>query len=250
MSEVQPPVDSAPEIPADTSPLAAPNPAKRGHKRLASLAAAFLGLIAFGAYLYWSMVHDRNATAQIQTELAKDGIQVVLSRSEPKQASFSPFQSITPTVRVQGATGTLTDSHLHQIRGINQDLSLLLNNCPITDNGLAELEGKGNVRWLELRKTMITDGGLKHLRGMDLEALDLSTTSIGDAGLAALGQLDLPNLNTLVLEGLPKVTDDGITHLSGFKELEWLLVSGTKVTNAGARHLKTKIPRITVMGGS
>ena len=39
-----------------------------------------------------------------------------------------------------------------RIREINQDMGLMLNNCPITDDGLASLEGKHNLRWLELRK--------------------------------------------------------------------------------------------------
>jgi hypothetical protein len=254
MSEAQLPLDQALETPgavtvATSTTSTKTGSTRTGRKLLISLSAAFAALIGMAGYIYWTTVHDRSTTDQIQKDLAKDGIQVLYSYNEPKEASFSPFQSLTPTVRVQGVSGNISDAHLLQIRGINQDLSLLLNNCPITDDGLAALDGRGNVRWLEVRKTKITDEGLKHLRGMDLEALDLSSTNIGDDGLANLGKCDFPNLKTMALEQLPKVTDLGIAHLSRFKTLEILTVAGTNVTKDGIRHLKTKIPEITILTG-
>jgi Leucine Rich repeat len=222
-----------------------------GRKRLATLCGAFLLLIGLIGYLYWSMVHDEHTTAEIQKELKAEGVDMVFSQAEPKEsASFSPFQSLTPTVRIVAPHGNVTDATLQRIRQINLDMGLMLNNCPVTDEGLAALEGKQNLRWLELRKTKITDEGLKHLRGTDLELLDLTSTNIDDAGLANLAELDLPNLKTLVLEGLPHVTDQGIAHLSGFKKLEFLTIGGTKVTTPGKKHLKAKIPEITILGGS
>jgi hypothetical protein len=79
--------------------------------------------------------------------------------------------------------------------------------------------------------------------------LDLSTTSIGDAGLANLSELDFPNLKTLALEQLKNVTDEGISHLARFKALEFLSVEGTKVTAKGTRQLKSKLPEVTILGG-
>ncbi len=252
MSEAPLPLDGAFDAPnaITATPITGVQSAKRGHKRLATLGGSFLALIAIVGYFYWSMVHDENTTAQIQRELKADGVQVMFSQAEPKEASFSPFQSLTPTVRVMAPAGNITDSLMLRIREINQDLGLMLNNCPITDGGLASLEGKHNLRWLELRKTKITDEGIKHLRGTDLEELDLSTTNIGDAGLANLGDLDLPNLKTLALEQLGNVTDEGISHLARFKALEFLSVAGTKVTPAGVRHLKGKLPDVSILGGS
>ncbi len=224
-------------------------PAKRSHKRLGTLGGAFLGLIAIAAYFYWSMVHDQAVSAQIQKELSENGVQVLFSQNEPRDAGFSPFQSLTPTVRVVAGAHNVTDDLMLRIRQINQDLSLTLNDCPITDTGLATLERKHNVRWLELRKTLITDEGLKHLRGTDLELLDISTNKIDDDGLAALGELDLPHLRVLSIENL-QVSDEGILHLARFKALEFLSVAGTKVTPNGKRHLKGKLPEVTILGGS
>jgi hypothetical protein len=253
MSEAQLPPEGAfdaRESSIVATPVTPTGHAKQGHKRLATLAGSFLLLIAVCGYFYWSMVHDQNTTARIQKELKEDGVQVIYSQAEPKEASFSPFQSLTPTVKIVAPAGNITNELLVRIREINQDMGLMLNNCPITDEGLVSLEGKHNLRWLELRRTKITDEGLKHLRGTDLELLDLSTTKIGDAGLANLGDLDLPNLKTLALEQLKNVTDEGISHLARFKSLEFLSVAGTKVTPAGMRHLKKKLPELTILGGS
>jgi len=65
-----------------------------------------------------------------------------------------------------------------------------------------------------------------------------------------LGELDLPNLRILAIENLHNVTDEGISHLARFKSLEFLSVAGTKVTNNGKRHLKEKLPEVTILGGS
>jgi hypothetical protein len=254
MTETELPLDGAPpdalDLATPATPIDPTSSSKRGHKRLATLGGAFLALVAISCYFYWSMVHDQNTTAQIKKELQEDGVQVLLSHGVPKEASFSPFQSLTQTVRIHADSGNITDPLLLRIGQINQDLGLMLNNCPITDRGLAALEGKHNLRWLELRMTKITDEGIKHLRGMDLESLDLSTTNIDDAGLANLGEISFPNLRTLALEHLRNVSDDGISHLSNFKALEFLLVTGTKVTPTGIRHLKGKLPQLSVMGGS
>jgi hypothetical protein len=254
MSDSELPLESAAADPtalaSSATPVAPKVSLRPGHRRLVTLGGMFLVLIAVAAYFYWSMVHDRNTTAQIQKELKAEGVQLMFSHSEPRNASFSPFQSLTPTVRVVANGRNVTDTLMLRIRDINQDLSLLLNDCPITDTGLAALESKPNVRWLELRKTKITDEGMKHLRGTDLELLDISATKVDDAGLAALGEIDLPNLRIFAVENCQNVTDEGISHLARFKSLEFLSIAGTKVTPNGKRHLKEKIPEITILGGS
>jgi hypothetical protein len=219
-----------------------------GHRRLATLGGAFLALIGLVGYFYWSMVHDEQTTAQIQKELKAEGVQLFFSKAEPKEASFSPFQQLTSTVKVMAPAGNVTDVLLKRIAGINLDMDLVLNNCPVTDDGLAALEGKPHLRGLDLRRTKVTDEGIKHLRGARLEELDLSSTKVDDDGLAALSQLEFPYLGTLTIEHLPNVTDKGIQQLAGFQSLEFLTVTGTKVTRKGAEQLRNKIPGLTVLG--
>jgi internalin A len=102
------------------------------------------------------------------------------------------------------------------------------------------------VRFLTLDRTAVTDEGIKHLRGMNLQSLDLSSTRITDAGLTELGQFDFPRLKTIALENT-KVTNTGLLKLANFKALEWVSVTGTKVTRDGIRHFKAKLPEATVL---
>jgi hypothetical protein len=256
MSNADPTPGGALDEPNLSDPLAGETPAPKvtgssGSRRLVTLLGAFLVLMGIVGYLYWSMLHDEHTTAEIQKELKADGVDMVFSQAEPKEtASLSPFQSLAQTVRVVAPHGNVTDSMLPRIGQINLDMSLVLNNCPITDEGLSSLKGKQNLRWLELRKTKITNDGIKYLRGTDLEMLDVSYTKVDDAGLATLAEFSLPNLKTLVLEGLSNVTDEGVSHLAGFKKLEFLTLGGTKVTKNGKKHLKAKIPEITILGGA
>jgi hypothetical protein len=248
MSEAQSPLDAA-TGPADFPDPPAPPPARSGHERLVTLSGALLVVIAIPVYLYWSAAHDKGTTAQIEKELTAEGVQVFHSANAPSDSSLLPFESSSSTVRIQATSGNITDTLLPRIRDINQDLTLILNNCPVTDEGFANLQGKKNVRWLELRKTKITNESIKYLRGMDLEALDISITTIDDAGLASLGELSFPNLQTLSIEKLKNVTDDGISHLSGFKKLEFVSIAGTKVTRTGIDRLRDKLPNVIILGG-
>ena len=77
----------------------------------------------------------------------------------------------------------------------------------------------------------------KHLAYLNrlpkLEFIDLSGTSVGDAGLVHLKVLShLSNLNL----SFTQITDDGLTHLSGLTSLWYLYLDGTEITDAG-RHV-------------
>jgi len=244
-------------IPADDPPanaVAAPaskSTSNTKYKVLVVLVVAFLGLIGSAAFAYWTRVSDEKATERIKEQLAAQGIDIIYSQGEAQETSIPLFQSFASTlnVRIQPNKGKLNDDGLKVILGINQDLSLVLNDCPVTNDGLALLEGKRNIRWLQLRRTKINDDGIKHLKGMNLEDLDLSSTTITNAGLASLGQLELPHLRTLSLEGT-KVTDEGIMHLDHFKNLEFMALARTKVTKDGIRKLKAKLPELTILTGT
>jgi hypothetical protein len=66
---------------------------------------------------------------------------------------------------------------------------------------------------------------------------------LGDAEIAALaGRLErFPNLRILVLQG-PKVTDTGLAHLRGLKQLQTLVLRDTGVTDTGRAELRRALP--------
>ena len=69
----------------------------------------------------------------------------------------------------------------------------------------------------------------------------------GDLELAGLAERmeRFPNLHTLCLEG-PNVTDVGLNHLKGLRQLHSLLLYDTRVTQEAAANLERELPRLTV----
>jgi len=70
---------------------------------------------------------------------------------------------------------------------------------------------------------------------------------VGDLELAGLAERmeRFPNLHTLCLEG-PNVTDVGLNHLKGLKQLHSLLLYDTRVTEEAAANLERELPQLTV----
>jgi hypothetical protein len=69
--------------------------------------------------------------------------------------------------------------------------------------------------------------------------------NVGDAELASLAKRmeGFPNLDTLMLRG-PKVTDAGLVHLRGMRQLTNLRLFNTRVTEKGRSELMRELPRL------
>src|SRR5262245_60853600 len=87
------------------------------------------------------------------------------------------------------------------------------------------------VSWLGLGETAITDRGLNHVaRLANVRVLGLNgCTRIGDEGLREIQDM---RLELLSLYGT-QVSDEGLAHLERMKTLQNLVLSGTRVTDAG-----------------
>jgi hypothetical protein len=251
MSQTNPAEGSSGESPpfAPVPPNAVAK-SKARRKRLPLLVGVLVCIGGAAGYFSWRSVRDQRQVEQVRAKLADSGIQVLFSYAQPDESGFALFRSMEPTkiVLVRAGSRRLTDADLKELVGINQDLKLMLSYSEVTDNGIESLAGKSNVRWLDLGRTRITDAGVKYLRGMNLESLDLSGTHITDTALATLGELDMPRLKELIIEGTG-VTDAGLTHLEHFKTLEFVVLGQTKVTASGLRHLRDQIPGIEFPGG-
>lgn len=116
--------------------------------------------------------------------------------------------------------------------------------------------GPEDVVSLDLRETTVTDSGLQHIKELDnLHTLWLSNGSVTDLTLKVLeenhqlhllyeakfaGELRPPkaeDVHSLFLIGT-KITDAGLQHLKGLKNLNSLDLSFTQVTSEGLQHLK------------
>jgi len=106
--------------------------------------------------------------------------------------------------------------------------------------------GKPVVR-VDLRYYDVSDQEVENLASdlqafPRLEALELKSAKITDAGLSHLR--NLPQLRRLALEA--DITDAGLAHLKALPQLEVLSFKGTKVTDAGVQELLQALPRLKV----
>ena len=114
----------------------------------------------------------------------------------------------------------------------------------VTDTEIASLQGLNRLRSVQLNHTSVGDAGLVYLRGLSqLRDLYLSDTEITDTGLENLR--GLTQLDSLWLDGT-RVTDAGLVHLQGLSQLQWLYLSDTKVTDQGVKKLQQTLPNCEI----
>jgi hypothetical protein len=139
----------------------------------------------------------------------------------------------------------VTDTGIKHLASLQKLTGLNLYGTQVTDNGVASLKSLKKLGALSLGRTRVTDAGLElppHWRDT-LCVLDLQGTTVTDEGLRHLStfrelrRLDLRDTN---------VTDAGIKHLKGLRKLQILNLLGTKVTETAKRDLKRAVPGLIV----
>lgn len=162
----------------------------------------------------------------------------------------------------------VTDKGIRYLQKLTKMRNLTLYATGITDRGMKHLAGMKQLRVLQLGKTGITDAGLKHLSSLNqLQHLQLWDTKVGGPGLVHLKSLtklktlnligtgvsnaDLAHLKPLTklrrldLSGT-NIDDGAVEHLATIKSLRTLLIARTKITPAGTRELKKRLPDCTI----
>ena len=150
---------------------------------------------------------------------------------------------------------SVTDAGLPHLLSLTRLECLCLYNTNVTDEGLRILAKHPNLRKLDLSSTRITDDGLKHWKAHNsLERLSARSTAITDEGLRELANLKLTSLDlndALVtgegfgeLQGLisldltnTRTNDAGLRKIGLQKNLEFLILSGTDISDSGLEHL-------------
>lgn len=121
--------------------------------------------------------------------------------------------------------------HLQELQNLRE---LWLDFIPITDAGVVHLKKLTKLRVLRFFEAKITDVGMQSLRDMlDLEDLQLGHSPITDESMPIIGKMT--KLKTLDLR--TRVTDEGLVHLRGLTDLNWLALSETAVGDPGLVHL-------------
>jgi Leucine-rich repeat (LRR) protein len=122
--------------------------------------------------------------------------------------------------------------------------SLDVSSTNISDVGLIEIGKQKNLRELRLSGTHITDDGLVNLRALSqlrhlwLSGIRSEDLLSKDQG-GGLSRPSVARLRALQNSGeRPHITDAGLKHLEGLKNLETLDLFASQVTDAGLRQLQ------------
>ncbi len=177
----------------------------------------------------------------------------------------------------------IADETLHTVSGLSQLESLDVANTRITDDGLEHLASLTNLKHLALGRSQITETGMQMLRVLStLESLDLggpparnqrkgASAPMLDSAVAAIASLQelrvlklghsnidvrglrqlaaLGKVEKLGLECCPRVDDDAIKELRGWKSLKYLDLQETKVTETGVAALQAAKPGMRMLSG-
>ncbi len=141
--------------------------------------------------------------------------------------------------------GAITDAGLVGVEELDRFPRLrsgLISGCWITDASLERLTGWNQLEELHLHNcSRITDDALAHLKQLpNLQFLRLLTENGGtmpvtDAGLAHV--VGLRELRTLFIVRVP-ITDAGLAHVEGLPQLKHLALCGVPVTDEGVLQLR------------
>lgn len=140
----------------------------------------------------------------------------------------------------------ITDDGADHIAQMTSLRELRLNDTKFTDEGIKKLAALKNLQLLELRDVPLTDEGMDALSALEnLTWLDISETQITDDGL--LSWRKPAGLRELRANGIPGVTEAGLT---GFEELpnpRRLEVSRTNVSPAAVEILRQRLSGCLVL---
>ncbi|MDB5340163.1 MAG: inlA 5 [Planctomycetaceae bacterium] len=211
-----------------------------------------VGMLALGLLMLGLMrlAYPAFRQRQIIAQLAKGGLKVdtdpLFIRWCPAWLNSTVDEFLIEKASLEDIWGTCTDSDLalmsELIGWTYDDLDgepscvIHLENSKVTDEGLSVLRELRNLSGLWVQAKGVTDAGIAHLSGLSLFHLNLTGTSVTDAGLdhlksmTSLGYLDLSET---------RITDAGLVHLTGLSALESLNLNDTRITAAGLPYLAT-----------
>jgi Flp pilus assembly protein TadD len=203
-------------------------PARHGQRLFAVGAVALIGL---GGFVAVRTVLDRNQPPVAGPRTTLD------SERRAVEWVYSVGGSVNDTKRMDqlAEPWAVRTVYLHRDRCDGK----------VTDAGLAQLEWLPDLDTLNLGGAKIDGSGLAHLReSKRLKWLSLECTQVDDAGAVNLaGFTDLTYLNLLCTP----VTDATVDVLMKLPRLEMVVVSGTKMTEAGIDKVRAALPSCRVM---
>lgn len=180
---------------------------------------------------------QRRTLERLPTQLAESLLHRLLRRRLLSPSLLEVFQHRIEEIDLRGEKSV--DAEWMAYLGAFSCLrSLNVADCHrLTSSALWAITGMTSLKELDLsRCSKVNDAGMMHLLSIPtLEKLFISETSVSADGVTLLSSLN--NLSSLDLGGLP-VTDQALYSLQGLKQLQYLVIWGSKISNKGAAILK------------
>ena len=109
-------------------------------------------------------------------------------------------------------------------------IGLKLRGWPLQDDGLQHISTLADLKWLEVASPSVTDGGMKHLANLrSLVRLQIDDTSMTAHTLGVLA--NLPNISHVALNGV-QFSESGVNSLIPIATLERITLSGSNISDA------------------
>jgi hypothetical protein len=162
-----------------------------------------------------------------------------------------------------GGGGDITRADADHLQKVKDLRRVTVGKKRLTDSGLANLARVKNIEDLKLYETYVSDSSLASLKQLPkLKTLCLARNhELSDEALREVGRLTV--LESLTVRGMPRdgflstldvahpITDAGLAHLKGLRNLRELVLEDTAATGAGLAHLKgMPIRRIVITGSA
>ncbi|HPJ34180.1 MAG TPA: hypothetical protein PK358_05045 [Spirochaetota bacterium] len=146
---------------------------------------------------------------------------------------------------------TITDEVFYYFQDLNMITVLSLYNTGVSGDGFRYLLEKRKLIIFDFGGSPITDVGLNYLSRINFEnkviILNLKGSKITDEGMKYIQKIRFGKGRVNLRH--TSVTDAGIRHLSGFKELVEVDLIYTGVTDRGGEWLKKQIPGANITWG-
>lgn len=154
--------------------------------------------------------------------------------SESLIDDLSPIRHLAELRLLSLGRCPIDDSGLASVTSFKSLETLYLYRTRVTGAGISRLQGLPKLVALQLSGAPITDAVLTDIATLSIHSLFLSDTQVTDAGLVTLRRI--PVLNRLSLARTP-ISDNGLAELARFPFLVELDLSNTNISDAGLAHL-------------
>jgi hypothetical protein len=139
----------------------------------------------------------------------------------------------------------VSDQTIQYVKQFPNLVSLdLSSNTRLTDSSLDQIKALTKLKQLMLRRTAVSSMGLSKLGGLDLTAVDLASTKIGDSAATQLAAWK--NMQVMLLADT-QITDAAMGKFKGLQALTKLDVSRTSVSTGAVATLNDALPNCKVI---